>query len=234
MAGSKERIVRWRAFILRWTKRTVFVGYIVVSLAIMVPFFVNQHLRFQYLEIVSHWHSKVGHTRYVFIGDSLTAGGRSWGMRLDRNPFASRNLAGNGYTIRQITAQAQLARNYSPKFILVLAGTNDLLDSRRTASTQDILRDYSILLDECSKTNATVVVTLVPYLSNGSYKKPIDELNGGIRLLAEERKAKVIDLNPLIAPAGRLESEYTSDGTHLSESAYSIWCAEIRRTIGTD
>ena len=112
------------AFTFRW----FLVLWLVLTLPIVTVLTINSWSRSVFLETLAHWRSKVFPLKYVFVGDSITAGGRNWGWRLWDNPLAARNMAGNGYTVWQIEGQVRDAiAKYHPKVIFILAGTNDLL-----------------------------------------------------------------------------------------------------------
>lgn len=62
----------------------------------------NTHARWQVNENLSKALAKrMGGIKYVFCGDSITAGGLNFGWRLDRHPFNSINMGQSGQTLRQ-------------------------------------------------------------------------------------------------------------------------------------
>jgi hypothetical protein len=82
-----RRLARWGAAL-----------YIVLSLVIVLPFGINEQLRFHYLQLLAHWKSEFIAPTYVFLGDSITAGGRNWGWSISRNPLDAINLGVGGYS----------------------------------------------------------------------------------------------------------------------------------------
>jgi hypothetical protein len=49
------------------------------------------------------------------------------GWVLARNPFSAANLAQSGASINEVATQIVRARTYHADFLLVMAGTNDIL-----------------------------------------------------------------------------------------------------------
>lgn len=202
-------------------RRTLLIAYIAATLPLLAIFAGSEYTRFIALETCVHWRSKFSPPHAVFIGDSITAGGRNWGWRLWGNPLAARNLGASGATIFQVQAQARVAASYGPQTVYVLAGTNDLLTGRGTPD--EWLADYRGILAAIAECGAKPVVTLVPYTAHAEHSAAIGEFNSKLRELCQEVGAGVVDLNAVVAPDGVLLPEYTTDGVHLSEAAYGAW-----------
>ncbi len=201
------------------------VVYLVITLPLLALFLCNPHCRNTFLNIASHYRSKLDSVRSVHIGDSITAGGGHWSLRLYGLPFDAINLAGNGYTVAQIRNQVSVALTYKPEMISVLGGTNDVLDPR--FDLDYTMQQYDKLLSEIETTGVKCIVTLTPYQTNQSKLKMITAINKKLIDLATLYGCATINLNPEIAPDGVLLPQYTSDGTHLSEAAYDIWADRI-------
>jgi len=212
----------------RFLTRSSLVMYVIVTVPFMTVFIKNDYARFVYMETVSHWYSRIRPPSYVFIGDSITAGGRNWGWRLHGNPLASRNLAGNGYTTAQIASQVKIALAYSPDYVLVMAGTNDILNG---APPEVAVREYRKLLQSFAGTAAQPIITLMPHQASSAYQETTEEFNRAIRDLATGMEVEWLDLNPKIAPSGQLLPQYSTDGVHFSDAAYRVWCEEILRVL---
>lgn len=179
-----------------------------------------QPLRVAVIARANYLLRKFSPPKIVFVGDSLTAfGGTWWDVSL-----RAVNLGVPKLEVRQIVGQATCASEYHPEFIAVLAGSNDVLNPR--ISEKQILSDYRDLLDECK---ASVIVTLIP-MQNGLAPR-INRVNDGIREIALQHGASVIDLNPVIAFGGGLSPKFTIDGIHLSRTAYKVWEGEIRKAL---
>lgn len=203
--------------------------WLVISLPVMAILAFNEYDRFVLLETCVHWRGKFQPIDYVFIGDSITAGGRNWGWRLKHNPLAARNLGESGYMVWQVKGELGQALRYHPKWIFVLAGTNDSFS--RWGINEATIADYREIIQSIQNAHAKAIVTLVPYQAADNNSAEIAEFNRSLEQLCKEQNAIVVDLNPLIAPAGHLLPQYTSDGVHFSEAAYSIWEKKLREVI---
>jgi hypothetical protein len=76
---------------------------------------------------------------------------------------------------------------------------------------------------------AQVTITLIPPTASPTYRERIGEMNGYLRSAAEAKGMRIIDLGPSLAPSGLLSPAYTTDGVHLSDSAYAVWRSEIEK-----
>lgn len=59
----------------------------------------------------------------------------------------------------------------------------------------------------------------------------IVECNDSLEKLAAEQGMVYIDLWALYQLDGTINSEYTSDGIHLREDAYTLWVSEITHYV---
>ena len=184
-----------------------------ISLALnllLLPLLVNSHLRFTYRQTIAHWQSKLFAPNVVFIGDSITAGGRSF------NDGSGINLGSNGLQTFQVAALLGKAIEYRPKYIVVMAGTNDAIAG---PINQDELR--GLWSQICA--DPRVVVTLAPPSRNIQTTARVGEASSIARETCARLGRPVISLNVLSGPDGLLQAQYTTDGTHLNEAAYRVW-----------
>jgi lysophospholipase L1-like esterase len=171
--------------------------------------------------------AKVLPPRFVFVGDSLTAQG-NWGWMLARNPFSAINLAESGASINEVAAQVAKARPYHADFLLMMAGTNDLLTYHHTL--EQIICNYGFLLEK-ARTKQRLIVTLIPYTSFVEHRDIIRAANSEIRRLLERIDVDIIDLNNYFSTNGILDKGVTTDGVHFNRRAYHIWGNEILKHI---
>jgi len=203
--------------------------YLMFSLMIIIPFVKSEYLRFIYWQTLGHWTQKFFSPKYVFIGDSITAGGRNWGWRLEGNPLISQNFGGNGYTSSQIIYQAKKAVKLKPGHIFVLAGTNDIFQD---IPQQKTIENYEKILKTIKhQSNTFLYCTLIPFQSNTIKQEEIKNLNQEINRICEQYDAVVININDVIAPQDILLPQYTVDGTHLTPQAYELWTQKIHVSI---
>jgi lysophospholipase L1-like esterase len=191
----------------------------------------NSHFRFQFLEKLSYYHGKIFHTEYVFVGDSITAGGGSWGWRLDRNPFRARNLGSNGLVIHQVADIAKACvRTGKPAWVCVMAGANDVSSPGYDEAAS--ARAFSDMVRTIRSYGTRVLVTLPTYGTDPARNALIGALSARIEAEAGRAGANaVIDLNAELAPDGMLLDRYRTDSVHLSEAAYGVWTDRIREAV---
>jgi lysophospholipase L1-like esterase len=200
----------------------VLIAFTLVSM----PVIFSQPIRRAYLLLIDRQIAKVVPPRFVFAGDSLTAHG-NWGWRLARNPLAATNLAEDGASINDVAIQVTGARAYYPDFLLVMAGTNDILNHH---ALEQIACNYRFLLEKIL-TGQPLIVTLIPYMSFPEYTADIRAANSEIRRLSERKGAYIIDINDYISTNDLLGKDLTTDGVHLNERAYQIWSNEILKRM---
>jgi lysophospholipase L1-like esterase len=210
-----------------WRLQIIMIFCVLMAFTLVsMPVIFSQTMRRAYLLSIDRQIAKVVPPRFVFAGDSLTAHG-NWGWRLARNPLAATNLAEDGASINDVAIQVTGARAYYPDFLLVMAGTNDILNHH---ALEQIACNYKYLLQRTA-TGQRLIVTLIPYMSFPEYTADIRAANSEIRRLSERKGAYIIDINAYLSTYGLLGKDLTTDGVHLNERAYQIWSNEILKRI---
>ena len=191
---------------------------------------INEHSRTTLIETWSHWASKRWGATAVFCGDSLIAGGHHWGPKLGLGYLTTRNLAGNGYTIKQITSQVRKAAVYKPDYIFVAAGTNDAFQIlSEHQNFEETLVSFRELLNTAQY---PVILMLPPPTRNQDLNDILTELRKGMLLIAQEFDIRVIDVWPEFTDEdGLLKVDLTTDGVHFTDAAYEILSDEINDEI---
>src|ERR1051325_6607952 len=180
------------------------------------------------LEQVARWSSLVFAPEHVFIGDSLTKSGGLWGWRLSHNPLSAINLAQTGVTTADIAVQAAEAATYRPRRIVVMAGTNDAV---REVDAAELHRTWRRLFSAAQ--NIPVIVFLPPRSTSAVWNNNLRNVEGVVRQAAAEANACLADLNDAIAPTGIIDPEYTTDGVHFTEKAYTVWASKLNEAVRT-
>lgn len=182
---------------------------------LLAPLLASEYLRFTYRETIAHWVSKAIPPPVVYLGDSLTAGGRMF------NSSRTINLAQSGQLTYQIAAGLPKAHAYRPRHIAIMAGTNDAIRG-------DIDRaEFTALWAEIART-PNVVITLAPHTRSPKVNARIDQINAIANAAARAQRRPVIDLHELDGPAGTIQPRYTVDGVHLSPAGHRLWNAKLR------
>jgi lysophospholipase L1-like esterase len=191
----------------------------------------NSHLRFNFLEIFSHYASKIKGTQLVVVGDSIAAGGRHWAGEIGLFPLQTRNLGGNGYTIFQIAGQIADAKTYKPEWLVVFGGTNDAFQLREgRISLEQIRGDLEKLLDAAAP--VPVVYVLPPPTEYADVTATLETVRGEIVDVLKERGVPFVDSVQLLGnEQGLLKKEYSSDGVHLKAAAYDLLGGKIQEII---
>jgi len=206
----------------KWCKYILITMYLITTFPSFILIIQSEFYRFATLEQIT---SKVSHFRkpnYVFLGDSITGGGRNWGLRLGILPFSTVNLSNNGYTTRQVGGLLDKAIKLKSRYILIMAGTNDIFDQR--LSDEDIKKDWRSIIEQAKqKSTAKLVITSVPIMADKNYDKRIIKINKFLKELVISNGYKFIDLNEILLSQESLNhdrNQYFSDGVHFSEITY--------------
>lgn len=210
-------------------KRCIFASSIVLNLIVAIPTLVilfasgttRQHV---YQNVLAQ---KVGDPEIVFLGDSLTYQGGIWGRRLGEWNTKVWNLGRGGYTTRQVALVSDsLSRHSDLKYVFVMVGINE--PERGAEGIQKALEQYARIITNIRTAGAHPVVQLTLYTQDQSSEKFVTDFNAGLRKLAEQNDASVIDLNQILAPDRQLLPKFSKDGIHLTELAYDEWVAVVR------
>jgi lysophospholipase L1-like esterase len=197
-------------------------GYALLATAVLAPLAINPTLRSNYFRLLAHWRAKIEAPGYVFIGDSIVAGGGVWGWRLGYDPLSAINLGESGLLTWQVAYQATIAARYRPRTIVIMAGTNDAIyridREELTKAWENVFKSIGPI---------PVIVTLPPKTSDPNFNARLEEIDEIVRSKAFSYSAKVIDLNGDLAPNGVIEPRYTVDGVHFTDAAYDIWASKI-------
>ena len=94
------------------------------------------------------------------------------------------NLAEDGASINDVTIQVTRARACHADFLLVMAGTTDILYHH---ALDQIACNYRFLLEK-APTGQRLIATLIPYMSFPEYTADIRAANSEIRRLSERKE----------------------------------------------
>ena len=194
----------------------------IIAFAVTLAVLLSGSVRTALLATIDRKIASISPPQYAVVGDSLTA---DCNWRWNLGTLSAINLGTGGTNIREIARQVNQAFALKTKFVSIEAGINDVL--LEGASIQRVEQDFKILLQQIPP-DRTAIVTLIPYVSDGSLSNKIDAANGIIRSLATARGLAVVDLNPNVASNGIRNPDMTTDGIHLSSNACRVWANKIR------
>ncbi len=188
---------------------------------------------------------------YLGLGDSITFGDGSsdkmgYGLKLQSLLGAHFGRAEVRLRGRQGDTSAETAevtrrtlRDYDPAYTLILLGTNDWHDQTcqnqgpSACFTIDALQ--SILEDVKDWDSLPVLATIIPAnpaKAPASRNVWYDDMNARIKVLAQQQKVTLADLNADFKAAGNLPSLYTDD-VHPNDAGYQVlaqgWWKAITR-----
>lgn len=201
----------------------------------LLPFFVNEHLRYVYRATVAHYIAKVSSPSVVLIGDSLAASARDWQLTLGAFRFSVINLASNGATTFQTIGMVNEAIAYRPRQLISFAGTNDFCNPN--FNEKDYRRDLAALADALSKAvhaNGVERVAFVvpPPTKSETCNRVRDRMRTHIIDLMARSGVAVVDIGPCVTNFGVLADRYTTDGVHLNGLAYALLDRALRAMEG--
>lgn len=164
----------------------------------------------------------------VFLGNSITAGGGNWSLRLDHPNIKNRGIGGD--TTDGVLARLDEVIYFQPEAVFLLIGINDLWNNTLTDSFvnnvgENIIEIARIIIKKSPKTKM-FVQTVLP-IGKQEYIEPIKNLNDIIKSNAEFYN--VIDLYvEFVNEKGLMQEELTTDGVHLNEKGYQKWVKTVK------
>ena len=165
----------------------------------------------------------------VFFGDSITD---SWPKK-DGDFFKDNNFVGRGIS-GQVTSQ-MLVRfrrdviDLSPKYVVILAGTNDIALNNGVISLENILGNIMSMCELSRVHKIKPILCSVLPASQYRWRKElqpaedIKTLNSMIREYAKSAKIPYVDYHSVLADEnGGLPAQYSSDGVHPNLECYKV------------
>ncbi len=164
----------------------------------------------------------------VFLGNSITFWA-DWPVLLDDCNVKNRGIPGdNTFGLKERLYEAVQGK---PSKVFIMIGINDLA---KNTPDSVILKNYQEIIRQINKMSPQTKIyfqTLLPTnadfgkLSNHYHKdEHIRYINDRLKEMGKENDLTVIDLYPHFADQyGKLLSEYTWDGVHLTINGYLRW-----------
>lgn len=162
----------------------------------------------------------------AILGDSLT---EHWwerrGEQLKRLDTVAYGISAQ--TSSEIVGRLPVALERTPKYVAILAGTNDIAESEGSFSADKTLSNIDEGVRNIRLAGALPVLCTIPPANNFHWKPAIRpqadivKLNGEIRDLAARERLPLIEIYQLLSDQkGGIENAYTTDGAHLTDLAY--------------
>ena len=160
------------------------------------------------------------HATIVMFGDSITAL-TDWNALLPSFDVANRGIPGD-------TTEGALERTSNiiamhPQCVPVMLGINDVLAKR---NVQQLLQNYSAIVDRLSASGSTVIVQSTLVTSNASLNASVIDVNQSLaEMCRRSGRCLYLDLNPTVASTGAIAD--SMDGMHLGPNSYKIWASTL-------
>ncbi len=170
---------------------------------------------------------KPGERRVVFMGDSIT---EDW--RLEKsfpgNPYINRGISGQT-SPQMLVRFRQDVIDLKPKVVLILAGTNDIMENTGPMTTEQSGAMIASMADLASANNIQVVLCSVLPSSEFAWSpalKPapkIVELNAWIKKYATEKGYIYVDYySAMTDRSGGLPDTLSDDGVHPIAAGFDL------------
>jgi lysophospholipase L1-like esterase/acetyl esterase/lipase len=171
----------------------------------------------------------------VFIGNSITEGGKDWSARFNIPDIRNRGISGD--VTDGILNRLDEIVYCKPKAVFLLIGINDLfnLNSKKEIPSAEyvgnnIMKIVKIIHEKTPKTKI-YVQTLLP-TDKIDMKEDIMVVNNIIKRNEKNGLYKVIDLHSVFTnKKGLIIKDYTRDGVHPNETGYDLWVEYEKNTV---
>jgi lysophospholipase L1-like esterase len=177
--------------------------------------------------------SPLSNGEIVFLGNSITAAGNDWSVRLNYPNIRNRGIGGDVtdgvlHRLNEITY-------YEPKAVFLLIGINDLYNiSLFEPSVDYISKNIIRITQEIKKKSPKTKVfvqTILP-VEKQIYRSPINEINNFLKSEESKNSYTIIDLHSaFVDDKGLIIEDFFSDGIHLTEQGYNNWVKIIRPIV---
>ena len=170
----------------------------------------------------------------VFLGNSITWGGKDWSKRLKHPNIRNRGIGGD--VTDGVLARIDEITYFRPKAVFLLIGINDLWNNNNpnNPSTEyianNIIQIAQVINAETPKTKI-YVQTVLP-IEKEQYKNNILKVNEIIKANEKENPYQIVDLYSIfVNENGLIRKELSTDGIHLNEKGYDAWVEFIKPII---
>lgn len=171
----------------------------------------------------------------VFIGNSITEGGKDWGAKLGIDNAENRGISGD-VTDGVLLRLGELIK-YKPMSIFVMIGINDLFNLHYQKEipspdyvVENLLKITTLLYEKIPKTQI-YVQTLLP-TARDFINKNVNIVNNAMRTHQSDGTYHLIDLYlHFAAEDGLMSPLLTYDGTHLNKKGYALWVSIVKPYI---
>jgi lysophospholipase L1-like esterase len=167
----------------------------------------------------------------VFLGNSITEGGKDWNEKFGVVGISNRGISGD--STDGVIARLNEIIHFSPRAIFLLIGINDIYNDLIPSTdyvANNILKIIKLINHKIPETKI-FLQTILP-VEKKIYKEKIIEVNGKIKTFVSQSKFEIIDLySVFVNKEGIMKKELSYDGVHLNDKGYSVWVDHIKPTV---
>ena len=164
------------------------------------------------------------HAAVVMLGDSITAL-TDWSALLPSFDVANRGIPGD--MTEGVLERIDSIVAMHPQCVAVMLGVNDLIATR---SVQEVLRNYTAVVNRLSTSGSTVIVQSTLITSNPSLNALVNDVDRALaEMCGQSGRCLYLDLNSTVASTGAIADSI--DGLHLGPNSYKIWASTLRPVL---
>lgn len=178
----------------------------------------------------------IGERKVVFLGNSLTEGGK-WDTYFPQVASVNRGISGDN-TEGMLNRVGEIAQSH-PLQLFILAGINDI---SQNVPNKQIVKHYRQIIRRVktqSPRTAIYVQSVLPINNEfARYKRltgkeqQVKTLNEELKKMALQEHVTYLDINSAFGnEQGKLDAKYTHDGLHLTPDGYGIWVSQLQEYI---
>ena len=188
-----------------------------------------------YKKVIKEFKSNpLNYNDVVFLGNSITQGGKDWSKRLNYPNIKNRGIGGD--VSDGVLARIDEIVYFKPKAVFLLIGINDLWNNGSPDNPSaeyignNIIKIAQVISAKAPKTKV-YVQTVLP-IDKEIYKNNILKVNEIIEANEKENAYEIIDLYSIFATEnGLIKKELSYDGIHLNEKGYNTWVEFIKPIV---
>ena len=173
----------------------------------------------------------------IFIGDSITEGGKTWSSKFNRNNIKNRGISGD--VTDGVIARLGEIFYFKPKAVFIMIGVNDLFNlhyQKEISSPEYVGNNVLTIIEQINEKSPKTKVYLQTLLPTHEdfMNKNILKVNTMLKQQKGKHNYILIDLNASFTnEKGFLKEEFTYDGVHLNEKGYNHWVEILKPIISS-
>jgi lysophospholipase L1-like esterase len=132
-----------------------------------------------------------------------------------------------------------------PRFVIIFTGMNDAANDKKFVPADTFRANLTAMLKASEDAHVKAVLVTIHHVDevrvlrrhtpesygNRSPNRRIDELNEVVTTLARRRGLALVDFNHVLEQAGGANERLSTDGVHLTETAYGLLASAVRAAL---